>query len=1376
MQGQEKESEALERIIVDASAEPIVLSYTFLKSITKNFSEDREIGIGGFGVVYMGIIRNMKVAIKKLSRIDEFSEKQFEDELKCLKRVKHKNIVRFLGYCSDTPTEVVEYKGTFVVAEHRRRFLCFEYVPNKSLDEYIKDESRERGWDTSYDLIQGVCQGLHYLHNKERINHLDLKPANILLDADMIPKITDFGLSRRFSGERSRIITEHIHGTLGYIAPEYLNKGEISFKTDIYSLGVIIMKLLIRRNDDLCGLEGLHEPPDECPRTKRCIKIAKLCVDPDQQRRPTIDNIIDMLNVKETLKANAVSSLEQGSNYVSLDEVHPMSVSEETSQQQLPDDGKVQPVSIFAEPSQVQRIISSPNGSKSTRSAEGHTGNWLSKYGRLFWAAMKKMVDPPPPPPIPRSWLRPLCAHGSCKTSNLLDIHPRELHFYFKPNEVIRCPVSLTNKTDHYVGVWITASSPEEDLYNPLECSLIQPHSTWVVAVEMKKQQQPPQRDTEEFEVLMIAMGSEDDIRSLKSSFGSSNDQLSVSSYFWTRVEELGGEIHVAVLKAVICDPGSRKASGTRKTIPTGELGCIFSMDVHPINTWIITGHEGGFVSVWNYQTQEREMALKVVKEAPYPVYSAKFITRQKWFVIGDGHGRVRVYNYTRTRNNAIKQIRAHGGKPVTSLAVHSTKPFLLTSSQDDKIKLWDWKQGWSWACTFDGYTGGVGSLTFSPWDIDSFASVRYNGGEAKVLNIDSSKPRTSNTVVGPVRVDYLHTDSARDLLVAASCDQCAYIWDLQRREFIHKLGGHGLTVCDVASHPTLPVLATSSRDGTVCLWDTDTYRLEKFLQLPLLGEFVNFALTGTEGRTRILVGCTGGISIMEINLLPSCSVSKLSGEVQSTVVSALPLSSTSSPEIDFHEKASNVTNIQPLEFCFPFRPNNGLQYPVTLTNMTDNYVGVWVAPVGANMWMNEFLEYPCSFFFMKPNSTCVATTVTTKKKQQLSARDDTCKFEMKMIVVGSEHDYLNLESPTGSDLLKLVEESGGKLPQAMSTAIYSPAKRKIVTIHQVIPSRKFGRVFTMDVHLSDPWILMGHERGFVSIWNYQTQQTMKAFKVSTCVVCSVKFIGRNERMIAVAAGDDDGFVHVIKNCFEVNKVETFEAHPKRSVNSLAVHPTYPMLLSSSCDDGSKIKLWSWNQDGWECTRIFQGHTNGVRHLAFNQRDINTFASVGTDGDAKVWNLNSSNDITPSSLKPEKVDYFFTDRHRHFLISCGIDQIDNAYIWDLQTKDHLQTLGVFMRSNLHKNNDVGVGGHDGGNNTKNTSGRGNEIPGKQGNVKNNGNKNPGDKQNHGGGGDYANNGSGPTSVSMGHSNTAARFYPQNYNIFSDDNPNGCSVM
>ncbi|KAL6908198.1 hypothetical protein ACP4OV_002368 [Aristida adscensionis] len=274
MNDQDQMVEGLARILLDASEEPVELSYEFLENITDDFSQ--VIGRGGFGEVYMGHVRNKKMAVKKLFQTSHFSEKQFRDELACLIRVKHKNIARFLGYCSETQHKAVEYNGQFVLAEDRRRFLCFEYVPNKSLHDYLKDESHRHDWDTHYKLIKGICQGLHYLHKKERITHLDLKPENILLDADMVPKITDFGLSRRFSGGQSRIITENIRGSQGYIAPESV--AELASESWWY--------------------ESLDK---ESPQVKTCIEIALLCVDDDPRKRPTIDNIIGMLSGKDTV-------------------------------------------------------------------------------------------------------------------------------------------------------------------------------------------------------------------------------------------------------------------------------------------------------------------------------------------------------------------------------------------------------------------------------------------------------------------------------------------------------------------------------------------------------------------------------------------------------------------------------------------------------------------------------------------------------------------------------------------------------------------------------------------------------------------------------------------------------------------------------------------------------------------------------------------------------------------------------------------------------------------------------------------------------------------------------------------------------------------
>lgn len=130
-------------------------------------------------------------------------------------------------------------------------------------------------------------------------------------------------------------------------------------------------------------------------------------------------------------------------------------------------------------------------------------------------------------------------------------------------------------------------------------------------------------------------------------------------------------------------------------------------------------------------------MALLVTKESTDPVYSVKFIAQEKWFATGDGHGWVNVYTHTGGTKKLIKKIGAHGGKPVTSLAVHPTYPYLLTASKfHNLIELWDWGQGWLCIRRFDGHTAGVGNLMFNRWDIKSFASVGYDDREAKVCMV----------------------------------------------------------------------------------------------------------------------------------------------------------------------------------------------------------------------------------------------------------------------------------------------------------------------------------------------------------------------------------------------------------------------------------------------------------------------------------------------------------------------------------------------------------------------------------------------------------------------------------------------------------------
>ena len=201
--------------------------------------------------------------------------------------------------------------------------LCFEYVPKGSLDEYIKDASCGLDWIKSYQIITGICEGLHYLH-LNHIVHLDLKPANILLDDNMTPKITDFGLSRYFNENQSRAITKNMSGTLGYMAPEF-HSGDIytiTYKSDIYSLGVVIIEMLTGKKwypaypdvDDVLQSwrNKLGKSPEDTQlkQIRLCTELGIMCIDGNQANRPDTSHIINRLGeTGNTCIVAGVSSL-----------------------------------------------------------------------------------------------------------------------------------------------------------------------------------------------------------------------------------------------------------------------------------------------------------------------------------------------------------------------------------------------------------------------------------------------------------------------------------------------------------------------------------------------------------------------------------------------------------------------------------------------------------------------------------------------------------------------------------------------------------------------------------------------------------------------------------------------------------------------------------------------------------------------------------------------------------------------------------------------------------------------------------------------------------------------------------------------------------
>ncbi|KAK1692134.1 hypothetical protein QYE76_008831 [Lolium multiflorum] len=313
------DSKILESILRGESS-PHRIPFQCLKEITNNFSDEQVLGQGGFGVVYKGVLHDGKmIAVKRIApSLRPGLEKQFENEVCHLMKLKHPNIVRFVGYCYQTWHECLEYNGKHVLAETAERLLCLEYLPKGSLDNYLSDESPGLDWRTRYNIIEGICYGLCNLHENfdKPIIHLDLKPANILLDDNMLPKVTDFGLSRLL--DEQTICTASRPGTLGYMAPELINSGKLTPKSDIFSLGVIILEVVTGHRDypavdsktaldEFIELEvkkwrnvlqrspGYGSLKIDCEQIKRCLQVGLICVNPERTKRPPMTKVISML-------------------------------------------------------------------------------------------------------------------------------------------------------------------------------------------------------------------------------------------------------------------------------------------------------------------------------------------------------------------------------------------------------------------------------------------------------------------------------------------------------------------------------------------------------------------------------------------------------------------------------------------------------------------------------------------------------------------------------------------------------------------------------------------------------------------------------------------------------------------------------------------------------------------------------------------------------------------------------------------------------------------------------------------------------------------------------------------------------------------------
>ncbi|KAF3655261.1 Cysteine-rich receptor-like protein kinase 3 [Capsicum annuum] len=302
---QQREKQQLGASIRTVNKSKLNISYETLEKAANYYNSSNKLGQGGSGSVYKGILPDGRVvAIKRLF----FNTRQWVDhffnEVNLISGIHHKNLVQLLG-CSITGPESL---------------LVYEYVPNHSLSDYIFDTKNLQPltWRQRYKIVLGTAEGLAYLHeeSKLRIIHRDIKLSNVLLDEDFTAKIADFGLARLFPEDKSHISTA-IAGTLGYMAPEYIVRGKLTEKADVYSFGVLVIEVVCGKKNNyvfkntnsllqqlwnLYGMGKSCEAVDPLLEGKfneeeasKLLQVGLLCVQASAELRPAMSSVVKML-------------------------------------------------------------------------------------------------------------------------------------------------------------------------------------------------------------------------------------------------------------------------------------------------------------------------------------------------------------------------------------------------------------------------------------------------------------------------------------------------------------------------------------------------------------------------------------------------------------------------------------------------------------------------------------------------------------------------------------------------------------------------------------------------------------------------------------------------------------------------------------------------------------------------------------------------------------------------------------------------------------------------------------------------------------------------------------------------------------------------
>ncbi|XP_042031788.1 LEAF RUST 10 DISEASE-RESISTANCE LOCUS RECEPTOR-LIKE PROTEIN KINASE-like 2.5 [Salvia splendens] len=296
---------------------PMRYKYSSIKKMTNSFTEN--LGRGGFGSVYKGQFPDGRLVAVKVLNDSNGNGEDFMNEVASISRTSHVNIVTLLGFC---------FEGS-------KRALIYDFMPNGSLEKFIGNNASSSqestlGWDKLFEITLGIARGLEYLHQgcNTRILHLDIKPQNILLDKDMNPRISDFGLAKMCPNRSSIVSMLVARGTIGYIAPEVFSRnfGDVSYKSDVYSYGMLVLEMAggkkaidprdvehtseiyfpnylykeVEGNAERDGniFEAMNEGVESQPVKRNMIIVGLWCIQTNPKDRPSMTRVVEMLEGK----------------------------------------------------------------------------------------------------------------------------------------------------------------------------------------------------------------------------------------------------------------------------------------------------------------------------------------------------------------------------------------------------------------------------------------------------------------------------------------------------------------------------------------------------------------------------------------------------------------------------------------------------------------------------------------------------------------------------------------------------------------------------------------------------------------------------------------------------------------------------------------------------------------------------------------------------------------------------------------------------------------------------------------------------------------------------------------------------------------------